>query len=64
MNIPNKNPHKAIYEGFYYAVIPENMAIPKAMFLSEDDAVRYANGVSVVKCSLSFSLILQALSRC
>jgi hypothetical protein len=38
----------ATFQG-YFGVIPENMALPKALFLSEAEAIKYAGGAKVRK---------------
>ena len=60
MVILQKNPHKAIYQGFYYVVIPVHMVVPKAMFLSEDEAIKYSDDKQIIRClPLPASLFLQ-----
>lgn len=64
-NVVKENPYKAIYKGYYYAVIPENMAIPKAIFLLEVEATKYSGDEWPIRClPLPESLFLQALHQC
>ena len=39
---------RALFSG-YFGVVPENMAIPSVLFLSETEAKEYANGATVRK---------------
>jgi len=56
-----RNPHKAIYDGYYFVVIPPNMAIPKAIFLSEEEAEKYSGGKwPIRRLAIPSSLFLQA----
>ena len=53
---------QAMFQG-YFCVIPENMCVPKAMFLSEEEALEYADGM-VVKKYLASSSIIKFLRQC
>ena len=52
---------QAVFSG-YFGVVPKNMAIPSAMFLSEAKAKEYADGATVRKYP-DASLFLEALSQ-
>ena len=53
--------NQALFSG-YFGVVPENMAIPSAMFLSGVEAKEYADGATVRKYP-DVSLFLEALSQ-
>jgi hypothetical protein len=44
----NNIENRAMYQG-YFGLIPENRTIPIALFLSEDEAIRYADGTEIKK---------------
>ncbi len=53
--------NQATFAG-YFGVVPENMAIPSALFLSKVEAKEYAGGATVREYS-NASLFLEALSQ-
>lgn len=57
----NKTVTQAIFKG-YWGVIPKNMALPVALFMSEAEAIEYANGTEVRKYPTS-SLLFEALCQ-
>jgi hypothetical protein len=56
--------NRAVFNG-YFGVIPENMAVPVALFMSEAEAIKYANGAEVRKylASASFSEVFRQCCR-
>lgn len=56
-----KENNKTLFSG-YYGVIPQNMTVPKALFLSEEQAIEYASGEPVKKYPAS-SLLFEALCQ-
>ncbi len=53
--------NQALLSG-YFGVVPENMAIPIALFLSRAEAKKYADG-AIVRKYPNASLFLEALSQ-
>ena len=58
MNLNNT----AIFQG-YYGIVLKNRVFPVALFTSEKEATKYANGAEVKKFPAS-SLLIEALRQC
>ncbi len=52
---------QAMFRG-YWGVIPNNMTVPIALFMSEAEAIEYSDGAEVMKYPAS-SLLFEALCQ-